>query len=91
MSFDSGRRRVAPHNFGARRNLSGVCERWYPVIREHHRFLRFRLSRKTRDQYRSRVWKRLRVSDFSLVSIDERHQHVHLPVGALVEDRVGVG
>ena len=39
------------------------------------------------DQPRLRVWKRLKVSDSSLVSEEERH----LPVGAPVQDRVGVG
>ena len=65
------------------------------------RFKRVRLSRKNpaheafhgveRVQPRSRVWKRLKVSDSSLVSEKERHQHVHLPVGAPVQERVGVG
>ena len=35
---DWGRRRVSPHVIDARRNLFGVCERWYPVVRELHRF-----------------------------------------------------
>ena len=36
---DFGRRWFAPHTIYARRNLSGVCERWYPVVRDLHRFL----------------------------------------------------
>ena len=65
------------------------------------RFKRVRLSRKNPacdafqcivgNQPRSRVWKRLKVSDSSLVADEERHQHVHLPVGAPLQDRVGVG
>ena len=35
---DSGRRRVGPAVIDARRNLSGVCGRWYPVILDLHRF-----------------------------------------------------
>ena len=35
---DLGRRRVSPVVFGARRNFSGVCGRWYPVILDLHRF-----------------------------------------------------
>ena len=42
-------------------------------------------------QPRTRVWKRLKVSDSSLVADEERHQHVHLPVRAPVQERVGVG
>ena len=34
-----GRRRVSPAVIDARRNLSGVCGRWYPVILDLHRFL----------------------------------------------------
>ena len=33
-----GRRRVGPLVIDARRNLSGVCGRWYPVILDLHRF-----------------------------------------------------
>ena len=33
-----GRRRVSPAVIDARRNLSGVCNRWYPVILDLHRF-----------------------------------------------------
>ena len=33
-----GRRRVSPAVIDARRNLSGVCGRWYPVILDLHRF-----------------------------------------------------
>ena len=36
---DFGRRRVGNAVFGARRNLSGVCGRWYLVIIDLHRFL----------------------------------------------------
>ena len=32
------RRRVCPAVIDARRNLSGVCGRWYPVILDLHRF-----------------------------------------------------
>ena len=63
------------------------------------RFKRVRLSRKTTaseafqgivgNEPRHRVWRRLKVSDSSLVSDEERHQHVHLPVGAPVPDRSG--
>ena len=35
---DFGRRRVPPAVIDARRNLSGVCSRWYPVILDLHRF-----------------------------------------------------
>ena len=35
---DFGRRRVGPAVVDARRNLSGVCGRWYPVILDLHRF-----------------------------------------------------
>ena len=35
---DLGRRRVSPAVIDARRNLSGVCSRWYPVILDLHRF-----------------------------------------------------
>ena len=35
---DFGRRRVPVHVIDARRNLVGVCNRWYPVIRHLHRF-----------------------------------------------------
>ena len=34
---DFGRRRVSPAVIDARRNLSGVCGRWYPVILDLHR------------------------------------------------------
>ena len=36
---DLGRRRVPVHVVDARRNLVGVCSRWYPVICYLHRFL----------------------------------------------------
>ena len=36
---DFGRRRVSNAVIDARRNLSGVCGRWYPVILDFHRFL----------------------------------------------------
>ena len=36
---DFGRGRVGPAVIDARRNLSGVCGRWYPVILDLHRFL----------------------------------------------------
>ena len=36
---DFGRRRVPFHVIDARRNLVGVCNRWYPVVRHLHRFL----------------------------------------------------
>ena len=35
---DFGRRRVSPAVIDARRNLSGVCGRWYPIILDLHRF-----------------------------------------------------
>ena len=35
---DIGRRRVGDAVIDARRNLSGVCGRWYPVILDLHRF-----------------------------------------------------
>ena len=35
---DFGRRRVGNSFIDARRNLSGVCGRWYPVILDLHRF-----------------------------------------------------
>ena len=35
---DFGRRRVGPAVIDARRDLSGVCGRWYPVILDLHRF-----------------------------------------------------
>ena len=35
---DFGRRRVGNAVIEARRNLSGVCGRWYPVILDLHRF-----------------------------------------------------
>ena len=35
---DFGRRRVGPAVIDARRNLSGVCSRWYPVVHDLHRF-----------------------------------------------------
>ena len=35
---DFGRRMVSPAVIDARRNLSGVCARWYPVILDLHRF-----------------------------------------------------
>ena len=35
---DFGRRRVGHLVIDARRNLSGVCSRWYPVILDFHRF-----------------------------------------------------
>ena len=35
---DFGRRRVGNLVIDARRNLSGVCGRWYPVILDLHRF-----------------------------------------------------
>ena len=36
---DFGRWRVSPALIDARRNLSGVCRLWYPVILDLHRFL----------------------------------------------------
>ena len=35
---DFGRRRVGPAVIDARRNLSGVCGRWYSVLLDLHRF-----------------------------------------------------
>ena len=35
---DFGRRRVPVHVVDARRNLVGVCSRWYPVVCHLHRF-----------------------------------------------------
>ena len=35
---DFGRRRVGNKVIDARRNLSGVCSRWYPVLLDLHRF-----------------------------------------------------
>ena len=35
---DFGRRRVPVHVIDARRNLVGVCNRWYPVVRHLHFF-----------------------------------------------------
>ena len=35
---DFGRRRVNPAVIDARRNLSGVCGRWYPIVLDLHRF-----------------------------------------------------
>ena len=35
---DYGRRRVGPAVFDVRRDLSGVCDRWCPVLLDHHRF-----------------------------------------------------
>ena len=35
---DFGRRRVGDAVIDARRNLSGVCRRWYPIILDLHRF-----------------------------------------------------
>ena len=35
---DFGRRRVPVRVIDARRNLVGVCNRWYPVVRHLHRF-----------------------------------------------------
>ena len=35
---DFGRRRVSPAVIDARRNFSGVCGRWYPVILALHRY-----------------------------------------------------
>ena len=35
---DFGRRRVGNAVIDARRNLSGVCNRWYPVLLDFHRF-----------------------------------------------------
>ena len=38
QAADFGRRSVWPDVIDARRNLSGVCGRWYPVVGELHRF-----------------------------------------------------
>ena len=38
MLLDIGRRRVGNVVIDARRNLSGVCGRWYPDILDLHRF-----------------------------------------------------
>ena len=38
VAADFGRRRVGNIVIDARRNLSGVCGRWYPVILDFHRF-----------------------------------------------------
>ena len=35
---DFGRRRVGPAVIDDRRNLSGICSRWYPVLLSLHRF-----------------------------------------------------
>ena len=35
---DFGRRRIGPAVIDARRNLSGVCGHWYPVVFDLHRF-----------------------------------------------------
>ena len=35
---DFGRRRVPVQVVDARRNLVGVCSRWYPVVSHLHRF-----------------------------------------------------
>ena len=35
---DFGRRRVSLAVIDARRNLSGVCGRWYPIMLDLHRF-----------------------------------------------------
>ena len=35
---DFGRRRVGNADIDARRNLSGVCNRWYPVLLDLYRF-----------------------------------------------------
>ena len=40
---DFGRRRVSNLVMDARRNLSGVCGRWYPVILDLHRFFHCRI------------------------------------------------
>ena len=42
---DFGRRKVSPAVIDARRNLSGGCGRWYPVILDLHRFFFFVISR----------------------------------------------
>ena len=36
---DFGRRRLEPGAIDARRNLSGVCGRWFSVVLGLHRFL----------------------------------------------------
>ena len=41
---DFGRRMVGPVVIDARRNLSGVCGRWYPVILDLHRFFHCHFS-----------------------------------------------
>ena len=41
---DYGRRRVGNVVIDARRNLSGVCGRWYPVLLDFHRFFHCYLS-----------------------------------------------
>ena len=35
---DFGRRRVSPAVIDARRNLSGVCGHWYPILLDLRRF-----------------------------------------------------
>ena len=42
---DFGRRRVGPAVIDARRNLSGGCGRWYPVVLDLHRFFFIAISR----------------------------------------------
>ena len=41
---DFGRRGVSPLVIDARRNLSGVCGRWYPVVLDLHRFFHCHFS-----------------------------------------------
>ena len=41
---DFERGRASPAVIDARRNLSGVCGRWYPVILDLHRFFRCHVS-----------------------------------------------
>ena len=41
---DIGRRKVGNAVIDARRNLSGVCGRWYPVILDPHRFFHCHFS-----------------------------------------------
>ena len=41
---DFGRRRVEHTVNDARRNLSGVCGRWYPIVIDLHRFFHCRIS-----------------------------------------------
>ena len=41
---DFGRRRVSLAVIDARRNLSGVCGRWYPVVLNLHRFFHCHFS-----------------------------------------------